>query len=52
MYLCISSDEIGYINKMIDKMKSRNFQDNTICSYDFSNMHTTIHHDKINDRLS
>ena len=37
---------------VIDKMKSRNFQANTISSYDFSNMYTTLPHDKINDRLS
>ncbi|KAK3106627.1 hypothetical protein FSP39_023983 [Pinctada imbricata] len=33
-------------------MKSRNFEANTISSYDFSNMYTTLPHDKINDRLS
>ena len=37
---------------VIDKLKSRNFQANAICSYDFSNMYTTLPHDKINDRLS
>ena len=37
---------------VIEKMKSGNFQANTISSYDFSNMYTTLPHDKINDRLS
>ena len=37
---------------VIDKLKSINFQANTISSYDFSNMYTTLPHDKIKDRLS
>ena len=36
---------------VIEKIKSRNFQANTIASYDFSNMYTTLPHDKINDQL-
>ena len=37
---------------MIDKLKSLNFKANEISSYDFSNMYTTLPHDKIKDRLS
>ena len=37
---------------VIEKFKSINFQANTISSYDFSNMYTTLPHDQIKDHLS
>ena len=37
---------------VIDKLSDRNFKAEEISSYDFSNMYTTLPHDKIKDRLS
>ena len=37
---------------VIDKFKSINFKAESISSYDFSNMYTTLPHEKIKDRLS
>lgn len=39
----------GYV---IDKLSDRNFKAEEISSYDFSNMYTTLPHDKIKERLS